>query len=161
MFIKTLSRARSFVRPILAGTALALSLSFASPALAETIEVTDMAGRTVEVTKGVQRIVLGEGRMMYSVALLEKEDPFGRIVGWKDDLILFDPDAYRKYEALFPEAADIPNLVVPQLMPPASSTSFPRFSPPKVPQQLFGLYPAARSMKTTGLSPSAMAETTE
>lgn len=110
MFELTLSRVRNLVRPILAGAALTLSLFIAAPALAETIEVTDMAGRTVEVTKGVQRIVLGEGRMMYSVALLQKEDPFARIVGWKDDLILFDPDAYRKYEALFPEAADIPNL---------------------------------------------------
>jgi iron complex transport system substrate-binding protein len=53
--------------------------------------------------------VLGEGRMIYSLAVLD-ENPFERVVGWKDDLILYDPDAYRKYQAVFPEAADIPNL---------------------------------------------------
>ncbi|MEJ8475521.1 ABC transporter substrate-binding protein [Roseibium algae] len=81
-----------------------------STASAEKIQVTDIAGRTVDVEKNPSRIVLGEGRMLYSLALLDRENPFKRIVGWKDDLINYDPDAYRKYLAAFPEAADIPNL---------------------------------------------------
>ncbi|MBL4645518.1 MAG: ABC transporter substrate-binding protein [Rhizobiales bacterium] len=48
--------------------------------------------------------------MLYSLALLDRKNPFQRIVGWKDDLIKFDPDAYRKYLAIFPEAANIKNL---------------------------------------------------
>ncbi len=83
--------------------ALAASLALAVPAWAETITVTDMAGRTVEVPHGAERIVLGEGRMMYAVAPLMTEDPFARILGWKDDLILYDPDAFRKFEAKFPK----------------------------------------------------------
>ena len=71
-----------------------------------TITVTDIAGRTVAVKKGVERVILGEGRMMYSVAVLDREDPFRRVVGWKDDLIKYDPDAYRKFREKFPEAAD-------------------------------------------------------
>lgn len=73
---------------------------------AEPITVTDIAGRTVTVKKGVERVILGEGRMMYSVAVLDREDPFQRVVGWKDDLIKYDPDAYRKFREKFPEAAD-------------------------------------------------------
>jgi iron complex transport system substrate-binding protein len=83
--------------------ALAASLSLSLPAWAETITVTDMAGRTVEVPHGAERIVLGEGRMMYAVAPLMTDDPFARILGWKDDLILYDPDAFRKFEAKFPK----------------------------------------------------------
>lgn len=71
----------------------------------ETITVTDIAGRTVDVKKGVERVILGEGRMLYSVATLDRENPFRRVVGWKDDLIKYDPDAFRKYEAKFPEDA--------------------------------------------------------
>lgn len=78
-------------------------------ARAETITVTDIAGRSVDVKKDVQRVILGEGRMIYSVAVLDREAPFKRVVGWKDDLIKFDPDAYRKYKAVFPEAEEIKN----------------------------------------------------
>lgn len=71
--------------------------------------MTDIAGRTVEVEKNPSKVVIGEGRMIYSIALLDKEDPFSRMVGWKDDMIKYDPDAYRKYQAKFPSAADVPN----------------------------------------------------
>lgn len=90
-----------------ASAALAVSAPSAS---AETITVTDVAGRSVEVEKDPSAIVLGEGRMIYSIALLDREDPFRRVVGWKDDMILYDPDAWRKYDAKFPEAADIMRL---------------------------------------------------
>ncbi|WP_422375137.1 ABC transporter substrate-binding protein [Roseibium sp.] len=92
--------------------ALAASACLASApsALAETITVTDLAGRTVEVEKDPSAIVLGEGRMIYTLALLDRENPFERVVGWKNDMILYDPDAWRKYEEKFPEATDIQRL---------------------------------------------------
>lgn len=74
---------------------------------AMTIEVTDLAGRTVKVRKGVTRMILGEGRQIYGLSVLEKDDPFRRVVGWKDDLKLYDPDAWRKYKAKFPHADKI------------------------------------------------------
>ncbi|MEM7445986.1 MAG: ABC transporter substrate-binding protein, partial [Pseudomonadota bacterium] len=86
------------------------ALAIATPASAETITVTDIAGRTVEVEQNPEAIVLGEGRMIYTLALLDQEDPFARVVGWKDDLINFDPDAWNMYQAAFPEAADITRL---------------------------------------------------
>lgn len=94
-------------------TATAAIASFAATApiaTAETITVTDIAGRTVEVEKDPSSIVLGEGRMIYSIAMLDREDPFARVAGWKNDMILFDPDAYEKYAAKFPAARDIPRL---------------------------------------------------
>lgn len=89
--------------------AAVFALGAVSVANAETVTVTDIAGRTVEVEKDPSHIVLGEGRMIYSIALLDRENPFERVAGWKDDLIKYDPDAYEKYLAVFPQAADIPN----------------------------------------------------
>lgn len=91
-------------------TALALGFSvFASTsALAEKVKVTDVLGRTVEVEAPVQRVILGEGRQMYIVAALDREDPFKRIVGWRDDLSKADPDTYKNYLARYPQIARIP-----------------------------------------------------
>lgn len=91
--------------PTLGALALiSLALTGSSQLLAaDMIDVVDIAGRTVEVPAGAERVILGEGRMMYSVAVLNKEDPFGRVIGWKDDLIKYDPDAFRKFEEKFPE----------------------------------------------------------
>jgi iron complex transport system substrate-binding protein len=75
--------------------------------LGETIEVTDLAGRTVTLKRDVRRMILGEGRQVYALAVLDKEDPFRRVVGWKDDLKQNDPDAWRRYKARFPHAEAI------------------------------------------------------
>ncbi|MEM1389394.1 MAG: ABC transporter substrate-binding protein [Pseudomonadota bacterium] len=92
-----------------AAAAIAISVATATFAQAETITVTDIAGRTVEVEKNPSKVVIGEGRMIYTIALLDRDNPFQRVVGWKDDMINFDPDAYRKYLAAFPEIADLPS----------------------------------------------------
>lgn len=95
---------RSLCFATAASTALAVSATSAS---AETITVTDIAGRIVEVERNPSAIVLGEGRLIYSLALLDRENPFERVVGWKDDMINYDPDAWLAYQALYPEATDI------------------------------------------------------
>ena len=82
--------------------ATTLTIKCAKIAFAETITVTDIAGRVVEVEKIPSKAVISKGRMIYSIALLDQNNPFERVVGWKDDMIRFDPDAYRKYEAAFP-----------------------------------------------------------
>jgi iron complex transport system substrate-binding protein len=101
---------RSLMRGFcLASAAIALTIVSTASAIAETITVTDIAGRVVEVEKNPSKVVIGEGRMIYSIALLDQDNPFQRVVGWKNDMMLYDPDAYRKYQAVFPEAADLPN----------------------------------------------------
>lgn len=84
-------------------TASALIIAQASEAQAEALTVTDIAGRQVTFDELPDKIVLGEGRMMYSIAPLTTGNPFEKIVGWKDDLILYDPDAFRKFQAAFPQ----------------------------------------------------------
>ena len=88
-----------------AAAAVATGVASAPRAEAEALTLTDIAGRQVTLEERPERIILGEGRMMYSVALLVEGNPFEKIVGWKDDLILYDPDAFRKFEAAFPADA--------------------------------------------------------
>lgn len=87
----------------------ALLLTLIAPmATAETITVTDIAGREVQVKVPVERVILGEGRQIYLVAALDTEDPFRRVVGWRDDLLQADPDTYGLYLEKYPQMADIP-----------------------------------------------------
>ena len=57
-------------------------------------EVIDIAGRHVDVPDKVTRVVLGEGRLVYALALLDRADPFQRVVGWQNDFRLMDPHTF-------------------------------------------------------------------
>ena len=78
------------------------------PAAAEKIVVTDIIGRKVEVEAPVRKVILGEGRQMYFVAALDKDEPFKRVVGWRDDLGKADPENYKAYLARYPQIAKLP-----------------------------------------------------
>ena len=80
----------------------------ANAAFAETAMVTDVAGREVQFEVPVQRVILGEGRQIYFVAALEREAPFKRVVGWRDDLAKADPETYAAYLAQYPTIATLP-----------------------------------------------------
>ncbi len=82
-----------------------MSISFAH---AEMMTLTDIAGRSVSVNVPIQRAVLGEGRQLYIIAALDRENPTKRIVGWRKDLMEADPATYKAYLAKFPEFADVP-----------------------------------------------------
>ncbi|WP_414644175.1 ABC transporter substrate-binding protein [Bosea sp. (in: a-proteobacteria)] len=98
------------LRAVLGTAMLAASLVAASfPALAEKVSVTDVLGRKVEIEAPVRRVILGEGRQMYFVAALDKDDPFKRVVGWRDDLSKADPDSYKQYVARYPQIAKLPS----------------------------------------------------
>lgn len=77
-------------------------------ARAATVQVTDIAGRTVAVQAPVRRVILGEGRQTYVVAALEGQDPFGRVVGWRDDFRKADFDGYSIYEKRYPQIGKLP-----------------------------------------------------
>ncbi|WP_442908599.1 ABC transporter substrate-binding protein [Halomonas sp. S3-1-8] len=78
------------------------------PALADPIDVVDIAGRNVTLDGPAERVILGEGRQIYLLGLLEPEAPFTHVVGWREDFSQADPDNYARYAERFPEMADIP-----------------------------------------------------
>ncbi len=94
------------LRPTLGATAL--SLIAASLAQAEPITLTDIAGREVTVDAPVDRVILGEGRQIFFAAVLDGENPFARVVGWRDDFRQASPESYAIYAEKFPQIADIP-----------------------------------------------------
>ncbi|MCM2129438.1 ABC transporter substrate-binding protein [Larsenimonas rhizosphaerae] len=74
----------------------------------ERITVHDIAGRDVSVEVPVKRMILGEGRMIYALAMLDREAPFKRVVGWRDDLAKADPGSWEAYKKRYPEITKIP-----------------------------------------------------
>eukprot|EP01132_Coremiostelium_polycephalum_P019675 gene19675-23401_t len=70
--------------------------------------VTDLAGRKVDVPDKVSHILLGEGRMIYSLSLLEGKNPFTRIAGWQGDFRGLDVQGYAAFQKHFPEADNVP-----------------------------------------------------
>jgi iron complex transport system substrate-binding protein len=94
---------------LLRGFAASVAMIAATlPALADKITVTDIIGRKVEVEAPVKRIILGEGRQIYFVGALDKDDPFKRVVGWRDDLKKADPETFAAYEKRNPHVAKLP-----------------------------------------------------
>ena len=92
---------------------VALLPFLASPALA--VEITDVAGRVVDVDLPSKRIIVGEARQVHVIAALKGENTFDTIVGWRDDLIKKDPDSYAAYVEHFPQIAALPRFgYVPQ-----------------------------------------------
>jgi len=88
--------------------AAGIFISSLFPALAEKTTITDIIGRDVEVETPVSSVILGEGRMLYIQAILDKDNPFKRVIGWRDDFPKTDPEAYAAYLEKWPEIADLP-----------------------------------------------------
>lgn len=97
--------ARAFTR--LFQSALLAAAAF-SAVPSHAAEVTDVLSRHVTVPDHVQRVVLGEGRLFYAMALLDHDAPFKRIVGWQNDLRRLDEKTFNGYMEKYPEAKDIP-----------------------------------------------------
>lgn len=72
--------------------------------------VTDITGREVRIPDHPQRIVLGESRMLYSVALLTPGNPLTHIAGWPQDLKKYDPQTWQIFARQFPQMEQIPVL---------------------------------------------------
>lgn len=91
------------------GAVLALTALLPLPSkAADTITVTDITGRQVQVKAPVEKVILGEGRQMYFVAAIDTDAPFKRVVGWRDDFEKADLDGYKDYLAKYPQIAKIP-----------------------------------------------------
>lgn len=72
--------------------------------------VLDLAQRKVEIPAKVNRIVLGEGRMLSSLAILEREDLSKRLVGMLGDFEQLDPAGYAYYSKRFPSLNQVTRL---------------------------------------------------
>ncbi len=91
------------------GWLAAVAFSLFSPLLlAQT--VTDIAGRTVQVPDNPQHVLLGEGRMIYAMALLDGKQPFKRVAGWQGELSSVDKPGYDAFKAIYPDIGKVPTI---------------------------------------------------
>lgn len=77
-------------------------------ALSPTANVTDIVGRTVAIPEKVDHILLGEGRFLYAMAILEGDAPLARIAGWQGELAFADPNGWVQYQRRYPLIDRIP-----------------------------------------------------
>lgn len=70
--------------------------------------LTDSLNRQVAVPDNPQRIIIGESRMIYTLALVEEGDPTRRVVGWPADLKHLDSQTWQRYSRAFPRMSSIP-----------------------------------------------------
>lgn len=94
--------------PALAATSAATSAAPVSVAAPAATSVVDIVGRSVAIPAQVNRILLGEGRFLYALALLEGDKPLARIAGWQGELPFADPNGFAEYRRRFPEIDRIP-----------------------------------------------------
>ncbi|AXO15284.1 ABC transporter substrate-binding protein [Thalassospira indica] len=80
----------------------------ASASAGETVTLTDIAGREVTVEVPVKHMILGEGRFLPSIGILDPENPVRWIAGMMGDFKSLDPASFAQYREKFPEIDDIP-----------------------------------------------------
>lgn len=85
----------------LAAFALVLLSGWAQAADRKT--VVDLAGRSVSVPTQVDRVLLGEGRLLPVLGLLEGGDPSRRLVAMMGDYETLDPAGYAQWHRQFPQ----------------------------------------------------------
>lgn len=73
-------------------------------------DVVDLAGRRIAVPAKIERIVLGEGRYLTALAILEREAPLARVAGMMGEFPLLDPASFAQWRKHLPAIADIPVL---------------------------------------------------
>ncbi|MGR4869109.1 ABC transporter substrate-binding protein [Variovorax sp. LARHSF232] len=72
--------------------------------------VTDLAGRSVRIPAKVERILLGEGRLLPALAVFETGDPSARLVGMMGDLEQLDAAGYAQWRTRFPHLDKVPRV---------------------------------------------------
>lgn len=97
------------MKAVLRTLSILLATFFVVPATqANTLEVTDIAGRSVSIELPVKRLVISEGRYIPLLSLLRPENPVKGVVGMMSPLSWTHPDIERQLFEQFPEAANIP-----------------------------------------------------
>lgn len=91
------------IRPLLFVLALLLPLSSAFAR-----EVVDLAGRTVKLPERIERIVLGEGRMLIALGVVRAGDPTRGVVGMMGEYPLLDPAGWALWRKHFPALDRVP-----------------------------------------------------
>lgn len=81
---------------------------FALLPVADAREIVDLAGRRVSLPDRVERILLGEGRMLISLGVVRPREPLKGVVGMMGEYPLLDPAGFAEWQRRYPEVNAIP-----------------------------------------------------
>lgn len=90
----------------LLGVGLLLGCHTFAQATSYPVTVTDVANRQVQIPSEPKRIVLQDGRDLFTLALLDRKDPFERIVAWNNVVKRSDPNTWQVFEKQWPQTAN-------------------------------------------------------
>ncbi len=76
----------------------------------ETITLKDLAGRDVAISVPVDHLILGEGRFLATLGILDRDNPVKRVVGMMGEFEKLDPAGFAEYVRHYPQIADIPKI---------------------------------------------------
>ena len=79
-------------------------------AAAATIQVTDLANRTVRIPAKVERVLLGEGRLLPALAVFDRDNPAKRLVGMMGEFEKLDEPGYAQWKTQFPQIDKVPRV---------------------------------------------------
>ncbi|SEG30339.1 ABC transporter substrate-binding protein [Marinobacterium lutimaris] len=71
------------------------------------VTLTDLAGREVTLPAEPERIILQDGRDLMSLAVLDRESPFARVVAWNNLVARNDEKLWQQMLEKWPQARDI------------------------------------------------------
>ena len=94
------------LRTVLCAIALLLPLC----TVAQARQIVDLVGRTVDIPDRVEKVILGEGRFLPSLAILEREDPMALLAGTMGEFQLLDRATYNQYLERFPALGNVPTI---------------------------------------------------
>ncbi|KFE55119.1 ABC transporter substrate-binding protein [Pseudomonas syringae] len=94
------------LKHLVAGISLMLAGQTLAHATTYPLTVTDLSNRQVEIKQEPKRIVLQDGRDLFTLALLDRADPFQRIVAWNNIVKRSDPNTWQVFESQWPKTAN-------------------------------------------------------
>lgn len=102
---------KRFIAALVSISPLLMALA-AAPAHATQypLTVTDTAGRTVTIPQEPQRVVIQDGRDILTMALLDRDDPFKRLVTWNNLIQRGDPGLWNIMSTRWPDAKTVLNM---------------------------------------------------
>lgn len=83
----------------LLSASLLASLAFSATATTYPVTFTDTDGQKITLQQEPKRIVLQDGRDILALALLDRDNPFERVVAWNNNLKKSDPQAVSLLES--------------------------------------------------------------
>ena len=87
-----------------------LAMACTAHAQADSVLVQDIAGRSVRIPAKVERVLLGEGRLLPALAVLDKDDPARQLVGRMGEFEKLDAPGYGQWRARFPNIDKVPRV---------------------------------------------------